>query len=1299
MPAEVRGLYILAGSEIESEIMSTSSSRIQVEIGADTSGVEAGAARARSAVESIAQAAAAAASSISNAYKGAEAAAKDLTQTQHNLLSALRERVETNGMDAAALLRYRAAQAGVTEQAEPLIARLLQVKAAEDQARASADAAATSAANHAAKLREQEQALAAQASARKAFLSSLSERLDTAGMDASGLIRYRAAQLGVSEQADALVSKSQAAKAATDAKAASDAAAAAAAHTNEQAIKSQAAAQQQFLASLKERVETSGMDAGALLRYRAAQLGVSEQADVMIGKLKGMGQAGQMSAAQISQEMRYLPKQMEDAFRGIEAGQSPLQAIMMQGSQLKDMFGGVTPAIRAVGTYLVGLVNPLTVSAAAAGVLAYAWHAGSAESKQFAEDMRMTGNVAGLTEDKFRGLGAAAAQSASVSIGAGRDAASAAVKSGEFGAESIGSITKAIATLSKATGASADEAAKTFGGITKDATKWAREQNDHFHFLTSATYDHIRSLQAEGREQEAAAVAADALARRLDDQPAKLGYIDRALKATGEGWSSFWDKAKGIGKAETVGDQLDELAKKLKRLDENKPTFGGIMGQRAAADWESERAALLEKQGLAQEQQRIEAKGAQIKAESAKTEKEAIEATERLRTLHQGNTPADKRKEELDRYARDVEARAKVGDVVDPKQQATDRRTISEKYKDDLSIPSAQADLRLSQAKAASDKITRQLDVEAAQIEERYKAGLIGTDKYETERNRIKQASLAERARLIQAEIGIETSRATNTATGSIAKQQKLTGLRDNLEGVRNEQVTTKLAAQGDTAARERTQGDQIGAINVQEIEARALARIDIEQDAARREQQIGKLSQQALLAQEIEFEERRKDAKRTTMEANLAATDKDRDPVKVRQIEAQIEALEQQHVTRVAQIRSQIAVLGKRESDELGKLELQSWEQRELAKITLEEEEMKRRQALGMVTKSALLQQDEVFEQRRQAIKAQAMEANLAAIDPADDPVKYQALKNQIEEIERQHQIRMAQIKGQAAIKSAEEQGAVWKALRDRMGSLWDQGLQAAIQGTLTAEGARKAILAQGVQWFATDVVGKRIATWWAGEEAQTMASTMWQKVRDAASSPVEFLASIAKRLSGWIFGESAQTAGTSAGVAARAAAESAGAATSVGINSAKAVTNIGNRALEAMAGAWEAMVGVPYIGPVLAVGAAAAAFAGVSALAGRVKSARGGYDIPSGINPMTQLHEEEMVLPKEHANTIRGMGKNGGAGKDGKDGNAAAAQPVNVTYNDHSGRLSPDDLRRNARVIGDIVAQRYKDNGLRLA
>ena len=46
---------------------------------------------------------------------------------------------------------------------------------------------------------------------------------------------------------------------------------------------------------------------------------------------------------------------------------------------------------------------------------------------------------------------------------------------------------------------------------------------------------------------------------------------------------------------------------------------------------------------------------------------------------------------------------------------------------------------------------------------------------------------------------------------------------------------------------------------------------------------------------------------------------------------------------------------------------------------------------------------------------------------------------------------------------------------------------------------------------------------------------------------------------------------------------------------------------------------------------------------------SAAQGYDIPSGVNPVTQLHQREMVLPAKHADVIRDMADGGGGKREG--------------------------------------------------
>lgn len=88
--------------------------------------------------------------------------------------------------------------------------------------------------------------------------------------------------------------------------------------------------------------------------------------------------------------------------------------------------------------------------------------------------------------------------------------------------------------------------------------------------------------------------------------------------------------------------------------------------------------------------------------------------------------------------------------------------------------------------------------------------------------------------------------------------------------------------------------------------------------------------------------------------------------------------------------------------------------------------------------------------------------------------------------------------------------------------------------------------------------------------------------------------------------------------------------------------------------------LAGIPFASAIKAMGYASAGMTAGLAIA--QASAEGGYDIPSGVNPVTQLHEREMVLPKAQADVIRGLASNGGGG-----GGALALTIVNQT----SGRI----------------------------
>lgn len=245
--------------------------------------------------------------------------------------------------------------------------------------------------------------------------------------------------------------------------------------------------------------------------------------------------------------------------------------------------------------------------------------------------------------------------------------------------------------------------------------------------------------------------------------------------------------------------------------------------------------------------------------------------------------------------------------------------------------------------------------------------------------------------------------------------------------------------------------------------------------------------------------------------------------------------------------------------------------------------------------------------------------------------------ITNNISDLETDQKV--ADTKSMGLISDAEMKDfeAKFGGFTSRLSNLWDQGIQSLMNGTLTWSNATKAVLAD-MGAFALQSATKELQGW----------------LRIQAIKLARKLGFVGAETAAEASGQAAQTGATIAGEATRTSVTAAGGLARLGLKAAEAIKGIMMSAWEAMAGAFKAMVSIPYIGPVLAVGAGAAAFGLVAGLAGKIKSARGGYDIPSGVNPVTQLHEDEMVLPSQHANTIREMGK---AMRSGASFGAAAA------------------------------------------
>jgi hypothetical protein len=128
-------------------------------------------------------------------------------------------------------------------------------------------------------------------------------------------------------------------------------------------------------------------------------------------------------------------------------------------------------------------------------------------------------------------------------------------------------------------------------------------------------------------------------------------------------------------------------------------------------------------------------------------------------------------------------------------------------------------------------------------------------------------------------------------------------------------------------------------------------------------------------------------------------------------------------------------------------------------------------------------------------------------------------------------------------------------------------------------------------------------------------------------------------------------------------------------------ATTTIVSDAAVAAAGAYAATAAIPFIGPELAPAAALEAEASVLAFLAQA-SAREGFDVPDlGTGGMvSMLHSREMVLPEEHADTIRALPRLAGGGEQ-----AGGGGDGHFHYHDHSSNQALD-----GEGLGDVLSKR---------
>lgn len=288
--------------------------------------------------------------------------------------------------------------------------------------------------------------------------------------------------------------------------------------------------------------------------------------------------------------------------------------------------------------------------------------------------------------------------------------------------------------------------------------------------------------------------------------------------------------------------------------------------------------------------------------------------------------------------------------------------------------------------------------------------------------------------------------------------------------------------------------------------------------------------------------------------------------------------------------------------------------------KVELERQHLQLLSDAGLINRSELLEGERQFEQQKYAIQSAALAQRLAMVDPNLNPVEYARIKNEIFQLEQQHQLQISQLRDQQALEDTAR-------LRGMFGNIengWANAMAGMAKGTQS--------LGQGIRNMFQAISDAVI-----GMLAQMVAKWMVQQIMMKVFGKTLAIGKIAE--------ESAKAG--AGGVASMAAAP------------------------------FPLNLSAPAFGAAMA--AAAMSFAPVA-------SASQGFDIPAGLNPLTQLHEQEMVLPAKHANVIRSMA-DGAEGASGMGG--APVIHVHATDAQSVARL----FRDNGDALVKALASRKRD------
>lgn len=299
----------------------------------------------------------------------------------------------------------------------------------------------------------------------------------------------------------------------------------------------QSAAGQAFITRLKDQLATQNLSRNELLKYRAAQLGVSSAAEIYINKLKETGKA---------------TKGLSGKNKSFISSLKNITSILGMGGLLRG--GGIGTVVTVLGS---------------AAKIAYT---AEKEFTEFNKQIILTGSYANKTAGQLNEMARVISGNGITRSEMAASIASV-VGTGLFRDNEISRIAKAAAQMNYITGQAVETTINQFQRLQDEPLKMSLELEKANHHLTAAQLEQIRTLELQGNTTAAARLAIDAYAQSINDGAnditQHLGYLESAWLGVQNAAKWAWDSMLNKGRKNTLDEQIrdkEELLKSLSNL-------------------------------------------------------------------------------------------------------------------------------------------------------------------------------------------------------------------------------------------------------------------------------------------------------------------------------------------------------------------------------------------------------------------------------------------------------------------------------------------------------------------------------------------------------------------------------------------------------------------------------------------------------------------------------------------------------------------------------------------------------------